>query len=506
MKLKTETKLIISGNIRIPSFINCVIAATKQLREDQKNEVLSFDQIHVFHTEESIGALMGNQEWREKLKIYNIPSIHFIHHVVDIENDVDKGFEQLIRQLRDIINPLDNTEYYIDLSGGRSSLLSILAVFAYVLDIKHIYTLEVDFSNDPELRRKQSNYYWDDMEKDGSVSTRYKKFPEIGLFDRFGNRNYTEIIRYKKVMDEILDSLEAKRIVDQTQVVKDILLSGINQRLLGKANEDDKNFYMNSTFSFAAAIEEMTNLALMLAIPDIDLTNEEGNKLSKKIGTLNKTVHNNSKYFIDEKVLNSLGSLITSIRNDTVHHSPTKKKSLLISSLQSDIAQHLAINYIHFISKSISSFLDERGGIIVTENIESQSLDDTELEYYFGFDGDGTGDFIESAFYANEFPEEEVIKRSKTITVAVKKLRSIICQATKNKDAVLFSAGDNILFKSKMDISLVEKVLKEYKEMTSLEGSIGYGLSLHEATIALKLAKAKRGQKVMGIRIKEEMK
>lgn len=505
MKLKTETKLVIPGNIRIPSFINCVIAATKQLRKDQSNEDLFFDQIHVFHTEESIRALMRNQEWQEKLKIYNIPSIHFIHHVVDIENNADKGFEQLIRQLRDIINPLDNTEYYIDLSGGRSSLLSILSVFAYVLDIKHIYTLEINFSNDPELMRKQSNYYWDDIEKDGNIILRYKKFPEIGFFDRFGNRNYTEIIRYKKVINEILDSLEEKRIADhQIQIVKDILLSGVNQRLLGKANEDANNYYMNSTFSFAAAIEEMTNLALMLAISNIDLANEDRNYLSKKISKLNETVKSNSKYFIDEKVLDSLGNLITSIRNDTVHHSPTKKKSLLISNLQSDIAQHLAINYIHFISKSVSSFLDEKGSIIITENLESQSPDDKGLEYYFGFDGDGTGDFIESAFYKDDFPEQEVVKRSKTITDAVKKLRSIICQTTKNKDAVLFSAGDNILFKSKMDTDLIEKILRKYKEMTSLKGSIGYGPSLHEATIALKLAKAKRGQKVMGIKIKKE--
>lgn len=508
MKSKTETKLIIPGNIGIPSFINCIIAATIQLRKDQNNEELAFDQIHVFHTEESIKALMGNREWQSKLKIFGIPNINFIHHVVDIENDNEKGFDQLIRQLRDIINPLDTTEYYMDLSRGRSSLLSILSVFAYVLDIKHIYTLEVDFSNDPELRRKQSNYYWDEIEKDKSISKRYKKFPEIRSFDRFGNRNFTEVIRYKNVMDEILDSTEGIGIVDQAyaQVIREILLSGINLRLLGKANEDNKNNYLNSTFSFAAAIEEMTNLALMVAIPEFDLNSQEDkqkNYLSNKIVKLNQTVNNNSKYFIDENVLNNLGNLISSIRNDTVHHSPKKKRNPLISRLQADISQHLALNYIQFISKSVSSFLDERGSIVTTESLESHTPND-DLEYYFGFDGDGTGDYIESAFYKEDSPEKEVIKRSKIITDALKKLRSIICETTKNKDAVLFSAGDNILFRSKMDTDLIERLLKKYKEMTSLEGSIGYGPSLHEATIALKLAKAKKGQKVMGIRIKRE--
>lgn len=47
----------------------------------------------------------------------------------------------MVEQLRTIVSPLENAYYYVELTGGISSLQAILAVFSYVLDIEHIYTL-----------------------------------------------------------------------------------------------------------------------------------------------------------------------------------------------------------------------------------------------------------------------------------------------------------------------------------------------------------------------------
>ncbi|NEP83952.1 MAG: hypothetical protein F6K39_41020, partial [Okeania sp. SIO3B3] len=71
-----------------------------------------------------------------------------VHHVTKIEDSNVDTFRDLVEQLRTIVNPLDNPQNYIDLTGGISSLKSILAVFAYVLDIENIYSLEIDFSKD----------------------------------------------------------------------------------------------------------------------------------------------------------------------------------------------------------------------------------------------------------------------------------------------------------------------------------------------------------------------
>ncbi|MGD1703896.1 hypothetical protein [Dapis sp. BLCC M229] len=100
----------------------------------------------------------------------------------------------LVEQLRKIVNPLDNSQNYIDLTGGISSLKSILTIFVYVLDIENIYSLEIDFSKDPGTRKKQASIFYHELEKAG-VSIKYRKFPPIREFNTFGKLNYTVVLR-----------------------------------------------------------------------------------------------------------------------------------------------------------------------------------------------------------------------------------------------------------------------------------------------------------------------
>ncbi|NEQ72927.1 MAG: hypothetical protein F6K23_07490 [Okeania sp. SIO2C9] len=56
------------------------------------------------------------------------------------------------------------------MTGGISSLKSILAVFAYVLDIENIYSLEIDFSKYTvirNIRKKPASLFSHDLEKAG---------------------------------------------------------------------------------------------------------------------------------------------------------------------------------------------------------------------------------------------------------------------------------------------------------------------------------------------------
>jgi hypothetical protein len=111
-----------------------------------------------------------------------------------------------VEQLRTIVNPLDNAHNYIDLTSGISSLKSILAVFAYVLDIENIYSLEIDFSDDPVTRKKQASLFYHELEQE-CVSIEYRKFPPIREFDTFGKLNYTEVLRHRSIIDELVSSL-----------------------------------------------------------------------------------------------------------------------------------------------------------------------------------------------------------------------------------------------------------------------------------------------------------
>ncbi|MEO1799096.1 MAG: hypothetical protein AAFR62_01495, partial [Cyanobacteria bacterium J06629_2] len=146
MDYQKSFKLILAGNINIPAMINAIVRATLQARNDNEDSTLTFRQIHVFHTEQSLQTLTSSTTWQSALKHYKISSTSLVHHVAKIEDSNVDRFKDLVEQLRTIVNPLDNAQNYIDLTSGISSLKSILAVFAYVLDIENIYSLEIDFS------------------------------------------------------------------------------------------------------------------------------------------------------------------------------------------------------------------------------------------------------------------------------------------------------------------------------------------------------------------------
>ena len=157
--------LILAGNTNAPAMINAIIRATIQARANAQDEHLVFRQVHIFHTEQSLQALMTSAEdWQQALGHYGIPVTSLVHHVTKIEDSNVDRFRDLVEQLRTIVNPLDNALYYVDLTGGISALKTILAVFAYVLDIEHVYALEIQFSDDFETRRKQAGLFYHELE------------------------------------------------------------------------------------------------------------------------------------------------------------------------------------------------------------------------------------------------------------------------------------------------------------------------------------------------------
>jgi len=215
--VKNSFKLIMAGNTNIPAMINAIIRATLELRCNIANENLNFRQVHIFHTEQSIQSLMvESKPWKQALNHYGISATSLIHHVTKLEDSNVDRFKDMVEQLRTIVSPLENAYYYVDLTGGISSLQAILAVFSYVLDIEHIYTLETRFSDDKDLRSRQRSLFYNELEKElenGSIEINYRKFPPIRDFDDFGKLNYTEVLRHRnniaKLTESLTDSLAA---------------------------------------------------------------------------------------------------------------------------------------------------------------------------------------------------------------------------------------------------------------------------------------------------------
>jgi hypothetical protein len=485
-------KLILAGNRNVPAMINAIIRATLQARIDTKNDDLTFRQVHVFHTEQSLQALTDSTSWQDALSHYKISSTSLVHHVTKIEDSNVDRFRDLVEQLRTIVNPLDNTQNYVDLTNGISSLKSILAVFAYVLDIDNIYSLETDFSDDPVTRKKQASLFYHELEQEAGVSIEYRKFPPIGEFDTIGKFNYTEVLRHRSMINQLM--IDLKNLLPSGRDIEHLresLLSGVHYRLLGEVTKESYS-YRHSIFASSAGIEEVANIILTV-VKNADLENKT---LGQKLSEVRDVFAKNPKYFVNIEMLEHLTKLITSIRNDIAHPSTENGHSKEITAIQSSLSSQLAFTFLQFTTKTLGAFIDQNGQLVNIKNLEDP-LEEDETVFYFGFDGDSTGDYLDRAF--GESSEEEVRKRSKTVKGAIEALKKLIYKETKDDKSVFFAEGDNILFKSRYKISLLNEMQIIYKVQTGLTGSIGYGKTLPEVSLAMRLSKAKGGGSIMGI-------
>jgi len=495
MNYKKTTKLIVPGNKNIPSLINSIVRATIQIRKDEEDEKCNFNQIHIFHTEESVEELMSTSlDWKTELNNHKILNTSLVHHVTKIEDSSEERFKDFVEQLRDIVKPLEKQEYYIDLSGGIASLKSILAVFAYVLNINNIYILEIEFDDkDRSKNNEQKKMFYSQLIKEiEDDKIRYTKFPPISNFDEFGKLNLTRIVRYRKIFEGVINNLRSLDILDSSiEHIRDSLITGVNSQLSGEVY-GGVNDFRNTIFSYSAAAEEISNILIKKYVNDGSLQNKT---LGDKLHEIRNLAEVNPNHFINLNVLNNITLLIKSVRNDIVHPKLDSKNDKEILEAKANISYQLVLAFIRFVSNAINTFKDSSGQIYEISEITEP---DTSQEYYFGFDGDNTGDFLDESFHNND--ESVLINKSKKIRKAVSAINRELKKHESSSIRVLFAEGDNILFKAKLNKSVLQKIQEIYSTETSMNSSIGFGVTLRASAIALKLSKSKLGNTILGIK------
>ena len=483
-------KLITAGNKNIAATVNSIIAATLKLREDMDNDSVTFQPVHIFHTAESIKTMMENEEpWANALEKYQIPVTGIVHHVTKIEDFNIERFRDLVEQLKTIVNPLSNTSYYVDLTNGFSSLKAMLAVFAYVLDIENIYTLEFKFNS-----REDTKLFFNEL-SEKNIPYVYRRFPPIVEFDLLGKMNLTEILRYRKLFDSLTKKISARLSDDfDIKLLQTSLVAGLSALLIGDITRDSST-YRQSVFSSSAGIEETTNI-LLKEILEKDV---EEKTLGPKLNELTDGLKKSGKHFINEEILNSMTHLMKTIRNNVIHSRSITEDI----EIQARLSSQLAIAFLQYADKALQAF-STPGGTLLKVNLINQAEISKNCVMYFGFDGDSTGDYIADSFLNGIDGETEVKQKSKKIREAVRDISNFIRKHTQDNSAVIFAEGDDILFKAPYDSDLVSKIQKTYEEKTGLKSSIGFGQTLKEATIALRLSKSRNENSVLGIKIYDE--
>ncbi len=111
---------------------------------------------------------------------------------------------------------------------------------------------------------------------------------------------------------------------------------------------------------------------------------------------------------------------------------------------------------------------------------------------FYGLDGDKIGSIIE--FYIIKNDMDALSLFSNMVSRVLAEIREAILQ---NSGMVIFCAGDSILFNGQFDDAWCEKMLEKFVLATGRTASLGVGDSSTTAYLALKLAKAMGGGRVL---------
>ena len=119
-----------------------------------------------------------------------------------------------------------------------------------------------------------------------------------------------------------------------------------------------------------------------------------------------------------------------------------------------------------------------------------------EIKKVYGIDGDKIGGIIDAHFIRNEINALNTF--STTIASAIEEIKNTVIESN---GTVVFCAGDSILFLGYFKKQWCEKILNIFLQRTGRTASMGVGDTATEAYLALKLAKAEGGGKVVYYRL-----
>lgn len=207
----------------------------------------------------------------------------------------------------------------------------------------------------------------------------------------------------------------------------------------------------------------------------------------------------------DFRLLELFNALILHLRNSTTHKSQRLSK---LEKFKAELSVKLAFPFMEFYTDIIyprisNNIPDDNLNELNTNPAEVQVLRNSDLnqahEYYYGLDGDNTGSMLEKIFLEPENNQQALKKLSESVKNAIGEIGKKV-----QKKSIIFSGGDSILFKGFFKEEELKVIQDIYKKKTSgLTCSIGYGRSLTETYLALKLAKTKPGKNsIVGIKLK----
>ncbi len=477
--------LIILGNLNQYTFSNSIVASNET---SKKLFGAEFDGIFVIHSRESKERLDSLNEWKERLKQESIDADDINSKILDLHAN-EQSISKFVDHIEFILKGVRNTDdIMIDLSNGTTVQKNLLSIVGYILDVKHQYMIDIS-----ELFKLTDARGF--IEKNILLDS-YTNAPDSTLLDNIAYLNLSEVFRYKKIIDTQTNKFQKiGREDSDTKFFRDNLIQSIKLKLTGDQKKDNA-IYRIAASSIASSVEELMSQMIKKQIGGI-----EKETLGKKIQIISQYVNKKFNDDFDIEFFHKFNDFMLYLRNTTTH----KGKILSdVERFKAELSIKMSFPYIDFYTDIIFPILtnkEEKKYPYKIEILDKKQMRD-QRELYYGLDGDDTGKLLEEMF-VNAGDEERFRKVSSSIAIAIAKISKSVKAKMESKQAVVFEAGDDLLFKGDFTYQDIESFQKIYRDETRcLTCSIGIGKSFHEVYLALKLAKSQPGKNsIIGIEI-----
>ena len=472
-KRKYMSQLIILGNTNKYTFCNAVLGAQAKSHELWNDNI---EDIYVLHSRESFEKLLKNDmDWLKHLNGCDIDESIFIHRIIDFENNISS----MVNYIKNILKNCNLKNLIIDVSNGTTELKTTLSTIAYILDINQVY-----FINSTLLLSEHNKEEFLDCTE---MKKYYKEMISNKDIDELAYLNHTEVIRYagkiEKLSDIIYETVNKEK--GNVTFFKNNLLHALEIKIKSdKSNVNDNTLYRISSSAIFTSLEDLIDRLLIKY-----KTNELCRKtLGQKIHILQDIIEEKASSVFDFRFLQEFNSFILYLRNTSTHKTLDLSDS---EKFKAELSVSMSLIFLEYYSTIVINELENVSiSKIDKEYVIKESSLEKSKERYFGLDGDNTGQLLEALLESCR-KEQELSDFSKKIRNAKDHVCSYIRKSEDSK--IIFSEGDDILFKGKFDLDDLKKMKRIYTEKSGgLTCSIGYGNSFREVLFSMKLAKMEK--------------
>src|SRR6266567_1721378 len=277
----------------------------------------------------------------------------------------------------------------------------------------------------------------------GILNASYVQAPDITQLDSIAYLSLAEIIRYRRLIEQHSGKYTQ---IDAIASDKSFFAGNIEHsiRIKMKGDRDGDNaMYRIAASSISASVEDLISILIDKFITK-DKSHKEGPLMfGNKLKLIEKEMQSKKQRDFDFDFFTKFNEFIRFLRNSSTH----KGRHLTdIERFKADLSVKMTFPFIGFYTDIVYPILASNNPIEPQKKISILTGPGNNIDeiFYFGLDGDDTGSLLEELFLSS-YDEAKFKKMSNSIMQAIDEIKKYI--SINSNNAIIFAAGDDILFK-----------------------------------------------------------